>query len=192
MLRALQDRLARGRGERSVERSRSRSRSRRRSLDFVSPFPMTERSPLERQPTMREGRPTGTGYQPPSLCPTCVRTHWTWVASEFGVIPSDAPDPVYSRDHNHTGPYGPVTPVGYVSTPFESGKQCGAYFDIPVEPVPDVGRTAPPTSAAAEARRGRFEFKAGPPTPRSALRKGAGDQAHPRPRDGSPRQGPPR
>ena len=167
MLRALQERFVGWAGSSGENRPRSRSRGRRRSVDSVALFPLTERdgsrSPLDRQPTKRNGIPTVTGYVPGNkkLCPTCVRAHWSWQASEAGSI-SDAPPPMWSPNHHHLGPNGmPVTPVGYASTPGPEDKQCGAYFDIPIETYDEPQKAGPSRTPT------RFEFKQAPPGPRS-------------------------
>lgn len=203
MLRAVQERLSRlslrtdkdddeRNLVRSKSRSRSRSRSRRDSVDSLSIFPLTElsgeRSPLDRQPTQRNGRPTGTGYQARKPCPTCVRTYWTWVAAENGVYPFDAKPPQWSPNHHHIGPYGPVTPIGITSTPFptsDTDKQCDSYFDIPID---EQQPPLPPVPYAARRQGSQFSFATSPSPrypPRAYTRRRTPSPSPP-PRDPSP------
>lgn len=194
MLRALLDKITSPspREPSPRARSRSRSRSRRRSVDSVeSFFPLTlrngERSPLDRQPTQRNGRPTGTGYMPnKKLCPTCVRAHWSRVSDMTGQAITDCPIPEHCDgvQHDHMGAYGPVTPVGFLNTP--NNKQCDSYFDIPT--TPDEIEELPRTPARPQA----FRFTRDPasPHPRGRPPPTSPPQRHPattRVHDGSDR-----
>lgn len=157
---------------RSKSSDRSRSRSRGRSVDSIALFPLTtrespnDRSPLERQPTMRNDHMTGTGYQGKKKkpCPTCAKAYWAHVAHENGVYPFDCPKPEYTPTHRHMGPYGRlVTPVGFTHTP-ATYKQCDSYFDIPVEeqeplpnaPIPPPREESRPPDSPCSCARGRL------------------------------------